>query len=509
MAEAALRLRGISKRFGAIAAVVDVDLDVFPGEIHALVGENGAGKSTLAAIAFGAVKPDAGTIAARGSVGLVHQHFALIERLRVWENVLLGREPRAGLRIDRTRARAIVTELSGRHGLAVDPDAVVETLPIGIKQRVELLRELVREPAVLLLDEPTAALAPSEIDTFFTTVRALAQRGTAILIFTHKLTEVMGYSGRVTVMRRGKLVAGFRTAETSAAEIARAATQPTPRLEIRELRAGTGAGAVAGASLHVAAGEIVGIAGIEGNGQTLLADAIGGVVPYTGEIALDGEFLPPGQSPAQRIARGIRVIPQDRRREALVLDWNIVDNVALGRQRDPPLRRGAVIDRGVALRFATDVIERFDVRPPNPNAIVGALSGGNQQKVVVGRALAGTQGVVVAYQPTRGIDIGAATLVGSRLIEARNAGAAVLLISFELDEIFALADRVYVMFGGRFGPAAGFAALLDGASRRARRHPVRALVGEAETASQYSVLRGGNSVVTTDAPLSAHAYSQS
>jgi simple sugar transport system ATP-binding protein len=460
--EAALRLRGISKRFGSVVALDGVGIDVFPGEIHALVGENGAGKSTLAAIAYGAVKPDAGTIDARGTVGLVHQHFALIERLRVWENILLGREPRAGLRIDRPRARAIVAELSTRHGLAVDPDAVVETLPIGIKQRVELLRELVREPAVLLLDEPTAALAPSEIEAFFVTVRTLAQRGTAILIVTHKLAEVMGCSGRVTVMRSGKIVAGFRTAQTSTDEIARAmvggeipaltaraATQPKPRLAIRDLRAGAGAGAVAGVSLLVAAGEIVGIAGIEGNGQTLLADAIGGVVPYSGEIALNGERLPAAESPAGRIARGIRIIPQDRRREALVLDWNITDNVALGRQRDPPLRSGAVIDRTVALRYATGVIERFDVRPPDPKAIVGALSGGNQQKIVVGRALDGTPSVVVAYQPTRGIDIGAATLVGSRLIEARNAGAAVLLISFELDEIFALADRVYVMFGGK------------------------------------------------------------
>jgi ABC-type uncharacterized transport system ATPase subunit len=462
VAEAALRLRGIRKRFGAIVAVDGVDIDVFPGEIHALVGENGAGKSTLAAIAYGAVKPDAGTIEARGTVGLVHQHFALIERLRVWENILLGREPRAGLRIDRPRARAAVNELSHRHGLAVDPDAIVETLPIGIKQRIELLRELVREPAVLLLDEPTAALAPTEIDTFFVTVRALAKRGTAVLIVTHKLAEVMGYSERVTVMRAGKIVAGFQTAQTSVAEIARAmvggeipaltaraVTKPAPRLTIRDLSAGSGAGAVTGASLSVAAGEIVGIAGIEGNGQTLLADAIGGIVPYSGEIALDGVALPPGQSPAQRIARGIRIIPQDRRREALVLDWNIIDNVALGRQRDPPLRSGAVIDRGVAQRFAAEVIARFDVRPPNPKAIAGALSGGNQQKVVVGRALAGTPCVIVAYQPTRGIDIGAATLVGSRLIEARNAGAAVLLISFELDEIFALADRVYVMFGGK------------------------------------------------------------
>ncbi len=462
MADAALRLRGIRKRFGAIVAVDGVDLDVAPGEIHALVGENGAGKSTLAAIAYGAVVADAGSVEASGSVGLVHQHFLLIERLRVWENILLGREPRAGLRIDRVRARAIVSELSARHGLAVDPDAAVETLPVAIKQRVELLRELLREPAVLLLDEPTAALAPSEIDAFFVTVRALAQRGTAVLIVTHKLAEVMNYSARVTVMRSGRVVAAFTTRDTSADAIARAmvggdvpalaaraARAAAPRLQIRDLRAGSGAGALGGVTLDVGAGEIVGIAGIEGNGQTLLADALAGVANYAGEIALDGQPLPPGLGPAERIAHGIRIIPQDRRREALVLDWNVEENVALGRQREPQLRRGAVIDRTATRRFADEIIARFDVRPPDPNAIVGALSGGNQQKIVVGRALAGAPALIVAYQPTRGIDIGAATLVGSRLIEARNSGAAVLLISFELDEIFALADRVLVLFGGR------------------------------------------------------------
>ncbi len=463
MADAVLRLRGIHKRFGAVTAVDGVDLDLFAGEIHALVGENGAGKSTLAAIAYGALKPDSGTVETSVTIGLVHQHFALIERLRVWENILLGREPRSGLGLDRRRARAAVNELCTRFGLTVDPDAIVETLPVGIKQRVELLRELVREPAVLLLDEPTAALAPSEIDAFFVTVRALAQRGTAILIVTHKLTEVMGYSGRVSVMRSGKHVATYTTSDTSAAEIARtmvggeipalaarAVTAPAARLVVTDLQAGSGAGALSGASFTVAAGEIVGIAGIEGNGQTLLSDSLAGIAQYRGEITLDGEVLAPTLGPAQRMARGIRVIPQDRRYEALVLGWNIRENVALGRQRTPPLRRGTTIDRSVAGRYASDVIERFDVRPPNPEAIVGALSGGNQQKIVVGRALAGTPALVVAYQPTRGIDIGAATMVGSRLIEARNAGAAVLLISFELDEIFALADRIYVMFGGRF-----------------------------------------------------------
>ena len=443
------------RRFGAVQAVDGVDLELFPGEIQALVGENGAGKSTLAAIAYGAVRPDEGTIEATGAVGLVHQHFKLIQRLRVWENVLLNREPKRGWTIDVAAAQARVRALGATYGLAVDPDAVVETLPVGIKQRVELLRELDREPAVLLLDEPTAALAPSEIASFFATVRGLAARGTAVLVVTHKLAEVIAYSQRVTVMRAGRVVGRHLTAETNAEAIARemvggevpalaarAATTPAPLLALRDVAATAGISTLANASFDVRAGEIVGIAGIEGNGQSALADALAGVVPFTGEMRFAGEALDAADSPASRIARGIRVIPQDRRGEALVLDWNVRDNVALGRQR--------VLARAAYGSAALEVIERFDVRPPNPEAIVGMLSGGNQQKIVVGRALTSAPRLVVAYQPTRGIDIGAAALVQSRLIEARNAGAGVLLISFELDEIFACADRVLVIASGAF-----------------------------------------------------------
>ncbi|HEX3469074.1 MAG TPA: ATP-binding cassette domain-containing protein [Candidatus Elarobacter sp.] len=443
------------RRFGAVQAVDGVDLELLPGEIHALVGENGAGKSTLAAIAYGAVTPDEGSVEATGVVGLVHQHFKLIERLRVWENVLLNREPRRGWTIDVAAARMRVNELAATYGLAVDPDAVVENLPVGIKQRVELLRELDREPSVLLLDEPTAALAPSEIASFFTTVTALAARGTAILVVTHKLAEVIAYSQRVTVMRAGRVVARHLTGETSAEAIARemvggdvpalaarGATAPAPLLEVRNLSARSSTSTLESATFDVRAGEIVGIAGIEGNGQTALADALAGVVPFTGELRLAGEQLRASDSPASRLERGIRVIPQDRRHEALVLSWTVRDNVVLGRQR--------TMARADYTTAAREVIERFDVRPPEPNALAGALSGGNQQKIVVGRTLAAEAKLVVAYQPTRGIDIGAAALVQSRLIEARNAGAGVLLISFELDEIFACADRVLVIAGGAF-----------------------------------------------------------
>ncbi|HTD33815.1 MAG TPA: ABC transporter ATP-binding protein [Candidatus Elarobacter sp.] len=446
------------KRFGAVQAVDGVDLELSPGEIHALVGENGAGKSTLAAIAYGAVHADEGSVASDGVVGLVHQHFKLIERLCVWENVLLNREPRRGWSIDVAAARARVRELAARYGLEVDPDARVETLPIGIKQRVELLRELDREPSVLLLDEPTAALAPGEIASFFTTVQDLAERGTAILVVTHKLAEVIAYSQRVTVMRAGRVVASHVTGETSAEQIARemvggevpalaarASTTVAPLLALRGVSARAATSELRDASFEVRAGEIVGVAGIEGNGQSALADAIAGVVPFTGEMTFAGEPLRANDTPAARIARGIRVIPQDRRHEALVLSWNVRDNVALGRQRRLPMAQF-----GDAAR---EVIERFDVRPPNPDAIAGALSGGNQQKIVVGRTLASDPKLVVAYQPTRGIDIGAAALVQSRLIEARNAGAGVLLISFELDEIFAVADRILVLANGAFAGA--------------------------------------------------------
>jgi ABC-type uncharacterized transport system ATPase subunit len=445
--ETALELRGIRKAYPGVVAVDGVDLSLLGGEIHALVGENGAGKSTLANIAFGEVRQDAGTVRASGTVGLVHQHFELVGRLQVWQNIVLGREPRRGLQIDARAGRARVVELARRNGLEIDPDALVEDLPVGVQQRVELLRELDREPTVLLLDEPTAALAPAEIESFFATIEALAKRGCAILIVTHKLQEVIAHATRVTVMRHGQVIESRLTAETTVDAIARAmvggnvpavaervVTAPEPCLTITNLSVGTGASSVNGVSFEVQAGEIVGIAGVEGNGQTALVDAIARMRPFTGSIVRSGT---------------IGIVPQDRHKEGLVMNWSIVENAVLGRQHEAGIARGPLLDRVRARADAQAIVERFDVRAASLDMAVKALSGGNQQKVVVGRALLDDPRFVVAYNPTRGIDVGAAALVQSRLMQARNAGAAILLISFELDEILTLADRVLVMYRGR------------------------------------------------------------
>jgi len=458
----ALVLRGIGRRFeGGVVALDDVSFALSPGEIHALCGENGAGKSTLAAIAAGSLRPTSGERESTGRVGLVHQHFELAQRLRVWENVALGREPRRGVTLDVRRAKARVKELAREHGLDVDPDAVVEDLPVGIAQRVEILRELAREPRVLVLDEPTAVLAPAEIEALFATLRRLARGGVAILVVTHKLGEVIEHADRVTVLRAGRVVFASATSATSATDLARAMvggelpvvssheSRPIrPCLEVENVRAGVGAHALASATLRVGCGEIVGIAGVEGNGQTALADALTGALEHRGTITIFGRKLRSGDV-RDALEAGVRAIPQDRRREALVLPWTIADNVALGDHRRPPFRSGALRVRRATMERAQVIVERLDVRPASVRARTGTLSGGNQQKIVVGRALAGSPRLLVAYQPTRGVDVGAAALVRSRLVEARNAGVAVLLLGFELDEILALADRVLVMYGGR------------------------------------------------------------
>ncbi len=478
----ALSIRGIVKAYGGCVAnqLADDDvIEVAPGEIHALVGENGAGKSTLMKIVAGLVVPDGGVVAVFGrtvtgwsaaeaieaGVGMVHQHFMLVPTLTVAENVVLGREPRRGLTIDLASARDRVLTLARETGLAVPPEARVGDLPVGLAQRVEILKTLHRGARILVLDEPTAVLSPPEVLELFEVLRKLAKEGTAIVIVTHKLAEVMALSKRVSVMRRGKLVRTFDTEKTSAEEIARAmvgrdvavvseervapAEDRRPVLSVRDLvvRRDDGTRAVDGVDFDVCGGEIVGVAGVEGNGQTELVATIAGLVRQaSGSMRLDGKDI--GSASVRERARlGLAHVPEDRQGRGLVLDLSVAENLVLGRL--DAFRRFGLLDHTKIRAFAAKQIEAFDIRPADPDQPARALSGGNQQKIVVARELSRPVRALLAAQPTRGVDIGAIEIIHARIRAARDDGAAVLLVSAELSEILALADRVVVLFRGK------------------------------------------------------------
>ena len=474
-----LEMRGIVKRFGDLTALGGVDLVVAEREIHALLGENGAGKSTLMNVLYGLYRPDAGTIALRGSeaqirsprdairagIGMIHQHFMLVGPLSVAENVVLGDE-RSGPFL-RTRELATrVRALEERFGIAVDPEARVEELPLGLQQRVEILKVLYRGSDLLVFDEPTAVLTPQEVDELFAIVRTLRAEGKTVIFITHKLREVFAVTDRITVLRGGHNAGELVTADSNAAEIARlmvgrelrplapraAAAAAAPAvLEIRGLEAKSerGAAALRGIDLAVARGEILGVAGVGGNGQSELAECILGLRrPSGGTIAIGGTDVS-RDDPKRTRRRGVAYVPEDRRLEGLVLAFTVADNLILGKQDRPPYSRRAVLQPTVIAREGARVAREFDVRPPNPRAIVGNLSGGNQQKVVLGRELSEAPALIVASQPTRGLDIGSTEYVWDRLLEQRARGCAVLLISSELDEIRALSDRIAVIFEGR------------------------------------------------------------
>jgi ABC-type uncharacterized transport system ATPase subunit len=476
---AALELAHIDKRFGALHVLQNVSLSVAEGEILALVGENGAGKSTLMNVAYGLYRADAGQIRIRGEtvqmkspadaiargVGMVHQHFQLVGPLTVAENVVLGREPTRRLSFDRRAAEAAVAARAQELGFALDPSARISTLSVGAQQRVEIVKALFRGARILILDEPTAVLTPQEATELYAIARKLRDAGHAVLFISHKLSEVLAVADRVAVMARGKLVDVVNARESSAAAltakmitaspealapIARKPSVPGPlRLSLEGVRtAGENGGqALREVSLGLHAGEVLGIAGVAGNGQSELAEVVTGLLDFAGALKLDGVAIV-NPTPAQLRARGVAHIPEDRQRRGLALELTVAENAALGRQAHAPFARGLTIDRAGRHAFAERLIRDYDVRPPDPDLRARDLSGGNQQKVILGRELSGSPRVVVAVQPTRGLDVGAIANVHRALIAARDAGAAVLLISMDLDEIRALSDRVAVMYAG-------------------------------------------------------------
>jgi general nucleoside transport system ATP-binding protein len=473
-----LELRGITKRFGSVVANRGIDLDIAPGEVHALLGENGAGKSTLMNVLYGLYTPDEGTIRMDGralrmrsprdaidaGIGMVHQHFMLIPVMTVTENIVLASEPRSGVLMDYRRARDLVRELSDRYGLAVNPDARVEEIGVAQQQRVEILKALFRSARVLILDEPTAVLTPQEAAELFAVVRALREQGTSIIFISHKLNEVLEIADRVTVLRRGQAVATVPTegaTEQGLAElmvgravllrVEKDAAEPgDPLLEVSDLvvKDARGLDAVRGLSLKVNAGEIVGIAGVDGNGQTELVEAIAGLAgPESGSISVAGTQIA-GRGCRASFDAGVGHIPEDRHRFGLVLDFNLAENLALREYRTPPDSRAGVIRPRRMIARARKLLSEFDVRGGKPSSRASALSGGNQQKVVVAREVSGDRRVLLASQPTRGLDVGAIEFVHRRLVAERDAGHAILLVSFELDEILSLSDRILVMYEG-------------------------------------------------------------
>ena len=491
MTAPALELTGIVKRFGGVAAVEGVSLSVAPGEVLALVGENGAGKSTLISVACGLYRADAGTVRAFGrelppgdpraaidaGLGAVYQHFMLVGPLAVWENVVLGREPRRGFTLDRDRARREVAEAAQRFGLAVDVEAPVESLSVAAQQRVEIVKQLWRGARVLILDEPTAVLSPREADELVRTVRALAADGRAVIFISHKLREVLAVADRIAVLRRGRLVQITPRAQADAGKLAEAVMgsaaamdglggSPAPPhrsilprgsdilLQATDISCFSDRGrpALRGLSLRVARGEILGVAGVDGNGQSELAEALAGLRPFRGTLQLAGAPERWARDPGSARAAGAVHLPEDRHRRALCLPLSVEENFALGHHGTPPYARGLRIDRDGRRRRAAELIAAFDVRPPDPLARTADLSGGNQQKLVAGRELAGgaqPPRLVVAVQPTRGLDINATRRVHDALRQARDAGAAVVLISLDLDELRAVSDRIAVIFEGR------------------------------------------------------------
>ena len=474
-----LELRGVTKRFGSLVANDHIDLVVEPGEIHCLLGENGAGKSTLMNVLYGLLTLDEGEVLLDGEpvvfagpgdamaagIGMVHQHFMLVPVFTVAENVMLGHEQtRAGGLLDLAAASAQVREISERYGFAVDPSALVEEIPVGVQQRVEIIKALVRDAKVLILDEPTAVLTPQETDELLEIMKQLKESGTAIVFITHKLREVRAVADRITVIRRGKVV-GEATRDTSETELASmmvgrevslkvdkaAATPKEVTFAVSDLTVidERGHRVVDSVSFEVREGEILAVAGVQGNGQTELAEAIIGLqARVTGRITLNGKELV-GRSVRQVLHAGVGFVPEDRTVDGLISSFTVAENLVLDLHDRPPFASGVSMKPSVVREQASARVEEFDVRTESVDAPVSSLSGGNQQKVVLARELSRPLELLVASQPTRGLDVGSIEFVHRRLVEERDADVPVIIVSTELDEVAALADRVVVMYRGR------------------------------------------------------------
>jgi ABC-type uncharacterized transport system ATPase subunit len=475
----AVEMRGITKRFGEVLANDSINLAIPAQSIHAIIGENGAGKSTIMNILYGFYTADEGEIFIHGEkrsinnprdaialgLGMVHQHFMLVEPLTVTENIILGAEPIAGLAIDYKKASARVREISEQYGLKINPDARISDLSVGQQQRVEILKTLYRGAQILILDEPTAVLTPQEVAEMFTILRGLRDQGKTIIIITHKLAEVLALSDNITVMRDGKAVNSLPTIEATAEKLARLMVGRECLLRVEKQDA-TPAGAtleVQGLSVtdkknhailndisfSVHSGEILGIAGVEGNGQTELIEILAGLQPASsGEILLEGQSIKRLDA-RQRKQQGVAHIPEDRHRRGLLLPFDLSGNSILGVHRNEPISGAVLLNQPYIEARAERLVKEYDVRPPNIALSAKALSGGNQQKLIVARELDINPKLILISQPTRGVDIGAIEFIHKKIIEYRDNGAAVLLVSAELDEVLSLSDRVMVMYDGK------------------------------------------------------------
>jgi ABC-type uncharacterized transport system ATPase subunit len=478
----AIELRGISKAFGPVQANKDISIQVSRGAIHGIIGENGAGKSTLMSILYGFYKADKGEILIGGKptvipdsqaaiaagIGMVFQHFKLVENFTVLENVVLGAEDGPRLGPSLTKARKQLTSLAAEYELNVEPDAIIEEIGVGMQQRVEILKALYRQADILILDEPTGVLTPSEADQLFRILRRLREEGKTIILITHKLREIMDVTDTVSVMRRGEMTATVKTAETSPEKLAelmvgrkvllqveKTAAKPGAKvLSVKDLQVTDDKGVLRlkGVSFDIRAGEILGIAGVAGNGQSELLEVLGGYQVGKGSIEMNGTPLDLTGSKSDgrsRRANGIAHVPEDRHRKGLILDFSAWENTAFGYHHDPKYQSGMLMNN-VAIREDTEAkMERFDVRPPNPRLSAKNFSGGNQQKIVLAREIERNPDLLLIGQPTRGVDIGAIEFIHQQIVALRDQGKAILLVSVELEEILSLSDRIAVMFDGK------------------------------------------------------------